>query len=121
MSDFDDLMADVNDKVLDTFGDAITYTPYGGEGVSINAVLGDIDCTDVIDETGRYNQFFADLLLLLDPAAGIANPAVGDTITINTVTWYVDDILHQDGTAANLRIRRDVEVKKHSESQYKRT
>ena len=120
MTQFDDMMAETVDDLFALYGQVITYTPKGGDPVSITGVKGS-DQTDVeSDDVGRFQENIADLTIAVDPSIGVAVPVPGDTVTINSVVWQVDSIIVQDGTTAKLQIRKTTDLRKHSEQQYKR-
>ena len=120
MTDFDDFMSDADDDLFDLYGQVITYTPKGGSPVSRTAILGTKQIDDEPDELGRVKRTICDLTISLDPDIGVAEPEPGDTVTIGGVVWQVDSITEQTGTTSVLNIRTDTDVRKHSETQYKR-
>ncbi|MFH1616657.1 MAG: hypothetical protein ABIG61_16435 [Planctomycetota bacterium] len=88
----------------DEFAETITYTPSGGEAVSISAILEDMD-PSIMDVPPP-----ADSMLLSVKYSDISSPGRGDTFTISEETWYLVKNLgggYYDGTWKLLISRSD--------------
>ena len=67
----------------DEFAEDISYTPSGGDAVSISAILEDMDPSIMAEAPP------ADSMVLHVPTADVSNPQRGDTFTISSETWYL--------------------------------
>lgn len=109
---FDNLMADAGVPVLmDTLADedTITYTPAGGEGVPVSAIL--VAETSEEDEEldGPSQKLVREVSILTDPASewgGVAAPALTATVTIGGVEYAVEAIKSQDANWVALKLVR---------------
>lgn len=80
-----DMLTDLDNVFFDTdeFVDSITYTPSGGDPVSITAMLEDMD-PSIMDVAPP-----GDSMVLHVKYSDVANPQRGDTFTISSETWYL--------------------------------
>lgn len=77
---FSDLAAFFN---TEEFAETITYTPSGGDAVSIAAIPEDMD-PSIMDVEPP-----ADSMVLHVKTADVSDPQRGDTFTISSETWYL--------------------------------
>ena len=87
----------------DEFAEAATYTPSGGSPASINVILSGEDHDREDTGTGKKKRRTARLMV---KRTDVASPGHGDTVTINSESWAVIDILSQDDYTATLHIER---------------
>lgn len=120
MTNFDDYQKEADGDLFTLYGQVVTYTPKGGSPVTRTAIKGDNQVDNESDDIGRVRRTISDLTISLDPDIGVAVPVPGDTVTISGVVWQVDGILVQTGTTSQLQIRHEMDIRKHSDQQYKR-
>jgi len=96
-------------SLLDTLGDSITYTPAGGDDVSLTAVVGQEERGELEVEHGRRLRREREVTIATDPDGpygGVAAPALNDTVTIDSESWAVESISSKaDGVATLLVVR----------------
>ncbi len=118
---FDGHFVSAFDLLLAQFGQAVTYTPKAtGDDVAISGILGDRNVETVDDEIGRQASHFAMLSISVDPAKGVADPVIGDAVTIGSDAWTVAGESDRTAVSVNLRIRRDQDKSRRSETHKKR-
>lgn len=106
MTDFDTLFADTGRPVLmETLGEAVTYTAPGGGSVSATAIVGPVRVTEQQGEHGRTAIAVRDVLL---SAAEVASPSEGGSVTIGAVVWPVLEISHMSATHSVLVVTRNI-------------
>ena len=86
-------------SLLAYFGETITYTPRGGSGSSITAVVNRDAIEDVLDDRGDHT---IKTVLVTISQADVAAPAVDDSITVDSVTYAVKEIASREGGMADL-------------------
>ena len=100
--------ADLENRMLrigvgSAIGQPATYTPSGGDAVTIRAVLR-LDAMESISDSGApMRAQRAEVVLRASDLA--AAPARGDAITIGGSTWRVADVLRDGQSAYILQIR----------------
>lgn len=85
------IASDVADVFLDTdeFAVSVTYTPTGGAGSAINAIVSNI-LEELVDfEDGAQKLFTGSAWI---DTADVSSPARGDTITISSVAYRVENV-----------------------------
>lgn len=121
MSEFDAMFHDGADALLDTVGDACSYTPPNGTAVDVTrALIGEEQVVEVASRTGRQSVTTRQMTLGTDPRAatfsGVESPTRQATVTIHGVTYYVDQVLYGDVAGlATLQLRRVSQVQQSSE------
>lgn len=109
------------DLLLAQFGQAVTYTPKAtGDDAAITAIIGDRSVETVNDELGRGASHYATMSISVDASKGVADPVIGDAVTIGDDTWTVAGESDRSAVSVDLRIRRDQDKSRHSESHKKR-
>jgi len=71
----------------DEYGEAVSYTPAGGAAKTITICYGDENAA------AQTPQPPGDALIIWMKYSDAAAPLKGDTFVINSVTWYLDEIL----------------------------
>lgn len=101
--------ADLEDRMVTTLrtgplAQAVTYTPAStGVAESIRAVY-DLGHLDALTETGdTVSTAFAELRVRVGDIS--VTPAVGDTLTVASVTYTVGDVQREDQSVYMLRLR----------------
>jgi hypothetical protein len=89
----------------DEFGQAVTYTPFGGSPVSTVVVTA---MGEDLEEGPTSIRAAARLFVSV---ADVPSPAYKDTVLIDGETWTVQRVLVNDGQVAELAISRDVRPK----------
>ena len=94
LSDFDTIYSEaVFPPMLSQSGDTITFTPAGGAGVVITAVVGAIHHELVEHEGGRFNSYTREVVIsknaTLDTYLGVAAPKPNATVLIDGEVWAV--------------------------------
>jgi len=110
-------MTAANESFADDFGEEVTYTPKGGEGQTITAILGPIK-GDYYDESGGSAKVKVRQIEI--EISDIAEPAMGDVVTAGGVNWEVFEPADIDCGIAVLQTRTDEAISKHHESHKKR-
>jgi len=103
------IAADVSELALNTgeFATAgVTYTPDGGDAVTISVVFGAADETLAREEMGETLRSGMTVVVSRGAAEGVANPATKDEMTIGGDAWVVDLIERQDDYVSVLHITR---------------
>ena len=83
-------------------GQSATYTPVGGDGVSLTAILGDEEINEDDGPYGIEQMRRRSVFINTDPAAasgGVAEPKLNDTITIGTEVWQIESASIESGLA----------------------
>lgn len=82
---------------VDDFGSAATYTPVGGQAVTVNGIFDNPqasrNATDLLDITIPAPQFVC-------RTSDVANAAEGDSLVVNSVSYIVRVVL-TDGTGVS--------------------
>lgn len=83
------LAADLNNVFFNTdeFAESITYTPAGGTAKTITAIC------NVEDPASQTPAPPGDSMIILARSSEVTAPGRGDTYTIDTVTWYHEEIV----------------------------
>lgn len=85
----------------------VTYTPEGGSGVSLTAVLWPEELVEEQYADGTRLLRRRDALISRDPAGeygGVASPEVHDTLTIGGELWNVQEFAKQTSEFTILRL-----------------
>ena len=103
--------------LMDVLGDAgrLTYTPAGGDAVSLTAIIGPEQTEEDSDLDGRTNRAVREVTITTDPDCdygGVAGPATNATVTIDDVEWAVEEILSQDANLVTLLLVRETRVER---------
>jgi len=99
---FKDLMdSDAQDVFLndDEFAEEITYTPSVGDAKTIKACIDRGTFNEQAAPDGSQTIKTARLWICTDATAGVAAPALQDTVTFDSLTWAVQEI---DGPAGGM-------------------
>ena len=109
-----DILADDLTAIFSVSGEDVTYTPDGGEAKTIKAIVPPFmrSLEDVGDDQHEISD--CEIMIRTDATAGIAAPAIGDSVTIAEVEWAVTEIISQMHQTGQARLR----VERH-ERQYK--
>jgi len=94
LNSFNDDLVDVFFNSTDGFATAITYTPVGGGGKSINAII-EYGQHDLGQGSDALNTE-AIMQILVDTTYGIAHVGSGDSVAIGSDTWKVLTALKVD-------------------------
>lgn len=82
---------------VDDFGTAATYTPVGGQAVTVNGIFDNPqasrNATDLLDITIPAPQFVC-------RTSDVANAAEGDSLVVNAISYIVRVVL-TDGTGVS--------------------
>jgi len=73
--------------------DEVTYTPSGGEPVTIQALLAPERDDYRNDEQAEYLVRNRECTILTDADTGVAAPAREDTVTIGSTVWAVEQVI----------------------------
>ena len=102
------------------FAETVTYTPSGGSGRSISAVVDRTQYVSQVGADGATDERHAMLYASTDATSGVGtSPGLDDTITIGSDTWHVVAVVQQDDAMAALDIVRLVPSER-SRSDYRR-
>lgn len=103
MTNHDEMMGACGTPVLmDQHGRSVVYTPAGGEGVTITALVGpEVTGSATAGSDGRQRQPVRTLTVSL---ADVAAPARYDTVAIGGDTWKVEWPENAAGGWARLRL-----------------
>jgi hypothetical protein len=103
------LVADVSAVFLNTsdFAEAITYTPYvNGVAQTPKSITAVVDRGDnvhmVVGMDGQEAPERVTLFISTDGTAGVANPAYGDRVTLDSVEYAVNEIRERKQSGAHL-------------------
>jgi len=86
------------------FSAAVTYTPASGDPVSIRAI---VPPKNVARDDLAQSEHIAErntIAIRTDATAGVAAPAVGDSVTIASEEWAVDEVELVGAGAAVLHV-----------------
>lgn len=89
-------------QLLGEFGDAVSYTPLDGSAVSLTASAG----AQRHELDGRIRRFVREFRFSRDAAAsygGVLQPARGDTITLSSVAWTVEEVVSLTASMATVK------------------
>ena len=106
--------ADIATLFGDVAGPAvqIDYTPAGGQVSSIMAILRPSEGGLEQEGDREHEVRVCEIIIRTDATAGIASPAVGDAVTINSENWSVAEITGMDhaGCIARLKLTREARI-----------
>lgn len=103
----------VRSELLERAGQEVSYTPAGEVAKAITAVLpAGFSQTLNVGQDGTARQSSAEILIDADATSGIASPAAGDAIAVNSVSYVVNEVLSNYGDLAKLRIVRSETVQR---------
>lgn len=88
----------------DEFAETVTYTPSGGSGRSIKAIVELNVASIVTSQDGQTHADRATLYASRNASTGIPSPSHDDQFTISGNTWKVVDIPAQDDAMVALDI-----------------
>jgi len=119
MTTFGDYVSTSDALVFTLYGQSATYTPKGGDGQAVTAVLGDEVVETETDDIGRRYLYTTDALITL---ADIATPvdAIGGTLTVGSDVWTISRVISQDENATTFEIWTESDQRRHGEEQYRR-
>jgi hypothetical protein len=103
MSVIDTALAGCLDVVFDTGGTSVTYTPSGGSGVTIQAMLSPVS-EQRIDGDDRQRTFRRMTIEIRRDSKGVAEPAIGDQITVGDGVFAVETIVSMTALTARLAL-----------------
>jgi len=93
-TDLANVMADV--------GRDVTYTPAGGSGTTVSAIVPPYrKAVDDYDETSREAYRSVEIIVQISE---VATPAIGDQFTFDDLTWAVTEIAGISSAYAILRL-----------------
>lgn len=115
----DDYMDGARATLLDYMGETISYTVDGGSPKTIVGIVETLGCEREQRDVGVTAVYAARLTISLDATAGIAAPAVNDTVTINGEVWTVIETLDTEGGLMMLSIARSA-VEERTGDAYRR-
>lgn len=100
MSQFDaTFLSTVGAELLTTHGETITWTPAGGAGLEITAVVLRRASDRATDEDGEIERHEAEVQAVVDIAEG-------DSVTFDSYDWVVDEIVNATSSLRRCRVRR---------------
>ena len=106
MSKFDTMFAQrLESTLFRQMDDSITYTPKGGAGVSIKAILSEVSHVEEDGDNGKIQVHKREAIILRDAASelgGVAEPKIDDSATIDSVVWPVKDLIDESPSAVTL-------------------
>lgn len=109
-SDFDTDFATAGaPNLLTRFGQPASYTPAGGEAVSLSGAVSDEQVQTEEDSAGRTSVRTCRFTISRDPDGehgGVADPAINATVTIDGDAWEVRDITELDAVMATVLLVR---------------
>lgn len=85
------------------FGEAVTYTPAGGSGSSVTAVVHREEEREIDSGDGIWREVVCEVSV---GTADVASPGLGDQVTFDGVDWAVVERLEQSGGVTRLRVAR---------------
>lgn len=104
------LFAESSLEVLfEQHGQAVTYTPYSGTGVSLTAVLGAERIETLVENDRRFKRRKRTCTISTDPTSaygGVAAPGLKGTVTVGTVVYAIAEISPFSASFANLVLLR---------------
>ncbi len=103
LSEFDEAMAVADEDTVVLMGVLTTYTPKGGQGVSVKMILDEEMVEKVDGSDGQATVKSMTVHCLRDATSehgGVDSPAKGDSVTIDGVEWRVGDFT-RDATMAH--------------------
>jgi len=80
----------------------VSYTPAGGDPVSVQALLGPRRDEYRSDESGEFLVRERECTILTDAETGVAAPAREDTVTIGSTVWVVSQVIEVTDAYAQL-------------------
>lgn len=119
MSVFDTIAAaSLSQVVMAVHGQAVTYTPAGGDPVSITAIVDRQQTDDRTDEDGLVVVEGCVVTIWHDAGNGVAAPAIGDAVTIGGTAFVVHELGGESAGLIELDLRR-VAVTEKSATQHR--
>lgn len=91
------------------FGSTVTWTPKGGSGSAVPAVVGDERVVEEMRDDGTWRMREVPVAVAL---ADVAAPAVEDAVTIGSEEWQVVSIAGKDAAGFVAVLRRPALVEK---------
>ena len=86
---------------LNEFGENVIYTPDGGSGRTIVAIVEREEAAEIDQQDGRGVGRAARLHIAADAANGIASPGIGDQATFDGLDWTVRGV-ESDGAGMHV-------------------
>lgn len=118
MSDFETMVtASLLPTLMQARGTSVTYTPAGGEGASITAVVEPYREEEIEDEEGRTLMIDTEVLVAL---SDVAAAAAGDAVTISGETFNVGDVVERGPGWVRFACRRAERVERATSAPYRR-
>ena len=98
----EDILTDLNDVFFDTdeFAETGTYTPSGGDAVSVNFIPEEMDPSIMSDAPP------GDEMIIRVKTSDVSNPQRGDAFAIDDETWYLKANLGINGGETRLSLTR---------------
>lgn len=93
--------------LFDVYGQAVTYTPAGGDGVALTAILSPDEIEELPTLDGRELRRTRHATISRDPdgdAGGVASPSHRDTVTADGRTYAVEAVAEMTDAWARLRL-----------------
>ena len=105
-------------SLISHFGEPVTYTPSGGAGKPISALVNRNPFDRQFDTDGEGERREIDISIYTDSVNGVASPAINDTVTLASEVWTVARIMEGTGAGAHkLRLTRydrdEIAVREH--------
>ncbi len=113
-SEFDEIWEDAETIVFETMGDAVSFTPKGGETVeNAVAIIGTVGVDDEYDEGGKQRSSSRECDIQIGGDTGISDVNNDDIVTIAGVDWTVDDIMSKTATSCQVMLVTEKRKSKH--------
>lgn len=106
MTMMDDMRAAVFDVHAEMNGRSVVYTPAGGAGASITAIVANRRGEELTEEDGRTAIEEVEITIANDASEGVASPQIGDGITIGTEDFAVVTVLERGGAVHRVAARK---------------
>jgi len=91
----------------DEMGETVLYKVGGaGAGTSISSMIQRDTYIDDSDDTGKYIVKESQVIISNKVTVGVVAPVNGDTVTFDTLVWYVSDVDPDGITGHRLTVRR---------------
>lgn len=82
---------------LDRLGEAVTYTPIGGDALTRTVVIDRAPLDTMMWEDGTGTKVTAEIHIANDAVSGVTAPGLGDAIIFDSATFAVRAITPPDG------------------------